>query len=69
MAPRSYSGYKFVKASAGKRENTGKGKRRCAKAEAILCHVIHGFMFAEIIRVLLRGLLPSAGKKGSVNSR
>jgi len=64
MAPRSYSGYKFVKASAGKRENTGKGKRRCAKAEAILCHVIHGFMFAEIIRVLLKRTTSFRGKEG-----
>jgi len=64
MAPRSYSGYKFVKVSAGKRENTGKGKRRCAKAEAILCHVIHGFMFAEIIRVLLKRTTSFRGKEG-----
>jgi len=64
MAPWSYSGYKFVKVSAGKRENTVKGKRRCAKAEAILCHVIHGFMFAEIIRVLLKRTTSFRGKEG-----
>lgn len=41
----------------------------CAKVEAILCRVIYGFVFAEIIRVPREEDFPSAEKKGSVNSR